>query len=97
MHSRDDTSRRSARTSTVAATIDRRRMLTMTAAILLVTLALLALTMFGPGRPLADVQADMAAMDGAVPAPAAMDAGLAPQTIEHDEISLEVVTVTSGP
>jgi hypothetical protein len=50
----------------VAATIDRRRILTMTAAILLVTLALLALTMFGPGRPLTDVQADMVALDGAV-------------------------------
>jgi len=62
----DDTPRRRRREIGVAVAIDRHRILTVAAAILALTLMLVALTMFGPGRPTGDVRADTAEYDAFV-------------------------------
>jgi hypothetical protein len=70
MGSCDDMPRRRHHAVDVAWTIDQRRVLTVMAAILVFTLAFLAMTMFGPGRPAADAtEIDIFIQGPAVSAP----------------------------
>jgi hypothetical protein len=63
MRSSDRVPRRRRHFAGVAVSIDRRRILVVTAATMALTLGLLALTMFGPGKTAADWSADAPASD----------------------------------